>query len=1146
MNGACRHALVGALCLLAAASCGAASASTGDVIYSAPRAHLDAAQMQFGSSLRQCGAAHVVLYDPTLDQTEELERTGASPAAEEQARHWGREVAGSAACGLVVPSKSARYFHADVDPATGKRELMLPIDTVGQEPALQPGWLGLLFAPALNVSASYTMAGLAEAIREAPQGATLHKISYGESGWVDLCLLGGVQSQLAEGTPADVLLSFDARKTTPNRDVLEKQVWGRVDGTLTQVGEALEIAQGRQLTLNLAVIEPASVVNLTDVQADWIRAFLSFIPFDKLGVLGEAVDRIMPVLEAVYDDKVPTPSVLSVARSAIEKAPPSVATYAVKAVLCILGSASLKVVPHAAPEELAAAGARLADYSHRGMIGDVMMYLAAEEDAGFMSSVLGLRSVKVSAVTAGATGSVGVGASMELWEAPPFVCDAAETEAWAGHAAPADYYRSFAGGLPARDPLDEVPMWGVAPSVPPYIPQHVRAGNRTPTFAQVQPSTASVRVGDVLTIRIEVVDQDKDLVVLLARTASGAAGIGSLSPEFLVTGNGFAFFRLAIAAGTFADPDGGEIVLCAVDGVSIAETRIRVTVLNTPPESTPMSLGKVWKPVAYRTQMVVMDPAWYDIGCLEITDRDGDTLTIGVGTPARFGIAGTLVSGTAGRYRVTATYQVDSNTLLTWHRSRRQQVDQFAVVATDGRGGRVEVPVTVTVNVLNTAPSAGADSAVTRSNASVAVPVLANDTDPDQDILTLTAVTAPAHGTAAIVAGAVTYAPAKGYVGSDSFTYTVADGFGAEVAGHVTVTILDGEPPVFSWDPPVIGAIRNDVGVCGAVAAWGPPIIGIDVTDNVGVASLTSSHAPGSTFPVGSTVVVYTAQDPSGNESSFAFSVDIEDSEAPVLHGVPAGVVTAAAEGETTKAVSWIPATATDNCGVSSLSSSHSPGCAFPIGTTVVTTAASDVHGNMTAGTFLVTIHPPLAVVVDDVEVTTTRDDGEHVTFAVEVVGGCPPLTVECTPESGAFFTIGATSVTVTAADACGSVVAGSFDVTVTREEVNHPPIARDDRPPDMTTYWILVFVLSNDEDPDGEEVSLVSIEAPPCGDAIPSGSHPGAIYYVAADCAAYKGQTIAFDYTIADQHGARAHATVYLRIPDDIVLPRVPAGGGD
>ena len=90
----------------------------------------------------------------------------------------------------------------------------------------------------------------------------------------------------------------------------------------------------------------------------------------------------------------------------------------------------------------------------------------------------------------------------------------------------------------------------------------------------------------------------------------------------------------------------------------------------------------------------------------------------------------------------------------------------------------------------NRNPVATADSAVTLKGIATTIAVLANDSDPDGNTLTIASVTPPAHGTATINAsGTITYTSVSGYAGSDSFTYTVSDGHGGTATATVSVTV---------------------------------------------------------------------------------------------------------------------------------------------------------------------------------------------------------------------------------------------------------------------------------------------------------------------------------------------------------------------
>lgn len=85
-------------------------------------------------------------------------------------------------------------------------------------------------------------------------------------------------------------------------------------------------------------------------------------------------------------------------------------------------------------------------------------------------------------------------------------------------------------------------------------------------------------------------------------------------------------------------------------------------------------------------------------------------------------------------------------------------------------------------------PMALDDTAATAFNTPVTIDVLLNDAPG----LTITAVSAPAHGTAVITgAQKILYTPTTGYSGTDTFTYTVSDGTATDTA-DVSVTIASG------------------------------------------------------------------------------------------------------------------------------------------------------------------------------------------------------------------------------------------------------------------------------------------------------------------------------------------------------------------
>ncbi len=76
-----------------------------------------------------------------------------------------------------------------------------------------------------------------------------------------------------------------------------------------------------------------------------------------------------------------------------------------------------------------------------------------------------------------------------------------------------------------------------------------------------------------------------------------------------------------------------------------------------------------------------------------------------------------------------------------------------------------------------------------------AASLLANDTDPNGDTLTITGVSAPTHGTVSFDApsNSVTFTPTTGYTGAAQFTYSITDGNGGNSSANVSLNVT--QPP---------------------------------------------------------------------------------------------------------------------------------------------------------------------------------------------------------------------------------------------------------------------------------------------------------------------------------------------------------------
>ncbi len=98
---------------------------------------------------------------------------------------------------------------------------------------------------------------------------------------------------------------------------------------------------------------------------------------------------------------------------------------------------------------------------------------------------------------------------------------------------------------------------------------------------------------------------------------------------------------------------------------------------------------------------------------------------------------------------------------------------------------------TITVGATPDSPIAADDTATTPAGTPINIAVLQNDSDPDNDQLSVVSVPEPANGTAVInrADNTVTFTPAPGFIGTTSFTYTIDDGTGRTATATVTVTV---------------------------------------------------------------------------------------------------------------------------------------------------------------------------------------------------------------------------------------------------------------------------------------------------------------------------------------------------------------------
>ncbi len=202
------------------------------------------------------------------------------------------------------------------------------------------------------------------------------------------------------------------------------------------------------------------------------------------------------------------------------------------------------------------------------------------------------------------------------------------------------------------------------------------------------------------------------------------------------------------------------------------------------------------------------------------TDEDDDDLTAALATDAAHGDLALAADG-------SFTYTPDDGF---------SGDDTFTYTASDGELASAPATVTITVGAdPNAAPAALPDTYVVtfETATSVAAPgVLANDTDADEDPLTVALVADAAHGDLVLAAdGSFTYTPDDGFAGDDTFTYTASDGSLASAEATVTLEV---RRPTDAFVRALYQDFLGRPAEAGGLAYWGDRLLdGLDTRAQV-------------------------------------------------------------------------------------------------------------------------------------------------------------------------------------------------------------------------------------------------------------------------------------------------------------------------
>jgi len=245
-------------------------------------------------------------------------------------------------------------------------------------------------------------------------------------------------------------------------------------------------------------------------------------------------------------------------------------------------------------------------------------------------------------------------------------------------------------------------------------------------------------------------------------------------------------------------------------------------------------------------------------------------------------LVGTLVTIPAGETEVTVTVPVVTETVVEADETLTLEASNpVNGEILDGTGeGTI---VNDDGNTLVPVP----DSSSTPVNTPVAIPVLQNDYDPEDESFEIIDATDPANGSVFFTPdGTVIYTPDTDFVGVDTFEYTIRDEFGNEETTTVTVTVgtntvtAAADSAVTPLDTPVvIEVLTNDFDINGdtfeVTGIVSNPANGTVAINPDG--TITYTPNPGYT---GDDVFVYEITDSEGNTDTAEVTVVI-DSNTP-------------------------------------------------------------------------------------------------------------------------------------------------------------------------------------------------------------------------------------------------------------------------
>ena len=409
--------------------------------------------------------------------------------------------------------------------------------------------------------------------------------------------------------------------------------------------------------------------------------------------------------------------------------------------------------------------------------------------------------------------------------------------------------------------------------------------------------------------------------------------------------------------------------------------------------------------------------------------------------------------------------------------------------------------------------------------------------------------TTPAHGTARASGTSITYTPAGGYSGPDSFTYSASNAAGMSAPAMVAITV--NPPPA-----PTVVAVSattqyntaTNINLTSEISGAEISAVTVASGPSHGTASVsgnTVTYTPASTFYGGTDSFTYTATNPGGTSLPATVTITVGQPGAPTAAAASATTpYNTAASINLASAIAGVDITAVNIAGspshgtvsVSGETVTYTPSSTFYGGTDSFTYTATNPTGTSAPATVTVTVGQPgvptaaaasattpyntvaginLASAIAGVDITAVNIAGSPSHGTVSVSGE----TVTYTPSST--FYGGTDSFTYTATNPSGTSMPATVTVAVGHPAIPTVAAASATTPYDTATSINLTSAIT------GVDVTALNIASSPShGTVSVSGETvtytPSSTFY---------GGTDSFTYTAINPSGHSAPATITVTV---------------